>query len=155
MQPATGKTGEPYERLAYAFCLMHDVARYIHPEYRAEWSFTRTIQSGLTSLSHTERVQLALALYHRHRFKCSHSFDELALIDDKMKSWALLVGSLANLAYHLTGGIAGNLPDLSIEFSKQKVALKLSKESEALMGEAIKKRLGGVEEAYLRWKKIK
>lgn len=155
MQPALGKAGEEYHRLAYAFCLMHDVARYIHPEYRAEWSFTRTIQSGLTGLTHSERVQLALALYHRHRFKIAGSLKELSLIHEQVRSWALLVGSLANLAYHLTGGIAGSLSSMPLEFSRQKVGLVLDKDSEALMGEAIKKRLGGVEEAYLSWKKQK
>lgn len=155
MQPALGKAGEPFSRLAYAFCMMYDVARYIHPEYRAEWSFTRTIQSGLTGISHAERVQLALALYHRHRFKIGESFKELSLIDERAKTWALLVGSLANLAYHLTGGIAGSLPDMPLELSKQKLSLTFDKQSEALMGEAIKKRLGGVEEAYTLWKKLK
>lgn len=155
MHPIIGKTDSASERMAYAFCLMHDVARYIHPEYRADWSFTRIIQSGLTGMSHPERVQLALALYHRHRFKLTLSCKELALVDERIKNWALLVGSLANLAYHLTGGIAGSLPDMRLEMTKQKISLSLPKDSEALMGEAIKKRLGGVEEAYAIWKKQK
>jgi exopolyphosphatase/guanosine-5'-triphosphate,3'-diphosphate pyrophosphatase len=155
MQPALGELKNQDARLAYAFCLMHDVARYIHPEYRAEWSFTRTIQSGLTGLTHPERVQLALALYHRHRFKLKEPFKELSLIEERARIWALLVGSLANLAYHLTGGIAGSLQHMPLDASKQKMALKLDKESEVLMGDAIKKRLGGVEEAFQLWKKFR
>ncbi len=151
MAPVIGKESASFARLRLAFCLLYDVARYIHPEYRAVWSYHRILQSGFNGMTHKERVQLALALYHRHQTKCKNDLKGLGLIGAKEKAWALLVGSLANLAYHLTGGIPGTLPDIKLEVTRQKLQLKLPKSLEALNGEAIKKRLQSVEEAYAEW----
>lgn len=151
MAPIITKEPAHFERLRLAFCLLYDVARYIHPEYRAVWSYHRILQSGFNGLTHKERVQLALAIYHRHQFKKKSDLKGLSLLSAKEKSWALLVGSMANLAYHLSGGIAGTLPAIKLEITKQKLQLKLPKSLEDLMGDAVKKRLAAAEDAYAEW----
>ncbi len=142
---------EANRRLRLAFCLLSDIAHHIHPEYRAEFAMQRILQSSFTCLDHAERMQLALALYHRYQFKMKDDHPALALIGPKARAWAKLVGSAANLAYHLTGGVDGSLHFTTLKVEKKSVKLLITKGAEDLMGEAINKRINGVEEAYRKW----
>jgi len=54
--------------------------------------------------------ELSLALYHRYQFKRKENWPELKLLKEGDEQWAKLVGAATNLAYHLSGSIAGNLP---------------------------------------------
>jgi exopolyphosphatase/guanosine-5'-triphosphate,3'-diphosphate pyrophosphatase len=152
MQPLLGeKESEAERRMRLSFCLLSDIAHHIHPEYRAEFAMQRILQSSFTCLSHAERVQLALALYHRYQFKLKGEPQMLSLLSPKAKAWARMVGSAANLAYHLTGGVDSSLHLSSLKVEKKNVKLLLSKHAEDLMGEAIAKRISGVQEAYKKW----
>ncbi len=148
MYPLTLHETESERRLRFAFCLLSDIALHIHPEYRAEWAFHRILFSALTCLSHRERVALALALYHRYQFKLKEEWKALKLIDGHDRAWALLVGSAANLAYHLSGSIAGNLHKTAFAIKDNRVSLDFSETMEDAFGEAVKKRMDGVEESY-------
>jgi len=148
MQPLVIGETEQMMRLRQAFCLMSDIAIHIHPEYRAEWAFQRIIYSAFTSINHTERVTLALALYHRYKFKIKDDFSVLKLISAEDKKWALLVGTAANLAYHLSGSIIGNLPRTCLLIKDQNIALQFKGNMADIMGDAIQKRVDGVNAAY-------
>lgn len=152
MNPLFAGESEQSTRLRIAFCLLADVASHIHPEYRSEWAMLRVLQSALTGITHEERVQLALALYHRYQFKLQVRTPVLDLLSDEAKRWALLIGSAANLAYHLSGSIAGTLPHTSLGVEKQGVTLSFSKEALALKGEAVDKRLKGLDEAFRKFR---
>jgi exopolyphosphatase/guanosine-5'-triphosphate,3'-diphosphate pyrophosphatase len=148
MAPLVEGENERDARLRLAFCLLSEIALHIHPEYRAEWAFNRVIFSALTSLTHRERVKLALALYHRYQYKLQDDRPELRLINETDKRWAKLVGSAANLAYHLTGSIAGNLHNAPLNIEPKQVTLTLSGNMQDIMGDAIVKRLSGLDEAH-------
>lgn len=150
MQAVLNRQSEGSMRIAYAACLLQDVARYIHPDHRAEWSYRRIIESNLHGLNHKQRAQLALTLYHRYRFKLKHDLPETTLLNDKSRHWALLVGSMASLAHHLTGGVAGTLPHISLHIDNKQ--LTLPKDMESLGGELIDKRLACIYESYAAWK---
>jgi exopolyphosphatase/guanosine-5'-triphosphate,3'-diphosphate pyrophosphatase len=148
MFPLLKDESEKERRLRMAFCLLADIALHIHPEYRAEWAFNRMMFSALTGLTHRERVRLALALYHRYHFKMKENLPELALLKDGDKQWAKLVGTSANLAYHLSGSVAGNLHKTAFVIDGKHVNLQLAGSMQDIMGDAIKKRIDGVDEAY-------
>ncbi|MBY0408335.1 MAG: Ppx/GppA family phosphatase, partial [Rickettsiales bacterium] len=107
MFPLISNENDKDRRLRLAFCLLSDIALHIHPEYRAEWAFHRVLYSALTGLSHRERVKLSLAMYHRYQFKFKETWPALSLLKKGDAEWARLVGSAANLAYHLSGSVAG------------------------------------------------
>lgn len=152
--PLFDKEPEDEQRLRLAFCLLSDIAHHIHPEYRAEWAMQRILFSSFTGLTHRERAQLALALYHRYQFKLGKDAPgAVKALPDRAKAWAKLAGVSANLAYHLSGSIPGSLHTTSLKAGKHKIALYLSPPAEALMGEAIARRIAGVEEAYQEWVK--
>jgi exopolyphosphatase/guanosine-5'-triphosphate,3'-diphosphate pyrophosphatase len=155
MYPLLKDESEGERRLRFAFCLLSDIALHIHPEYRAEWAFQRILFSSLASLTHRERVTLACALYHRYQFKLKENFPALPLITDRDRAWAKLIGTSANLAYHVSGNIAGNLHQTMLTQTKNGVELKLSGSMQDVMGDAVKKRIDGVSEACKTYMKCR
>ncbi|MDE3016547.1 MAG: Ppx/GppA family phosphatase [Pseudomonadota bacterium] len=148
MYPLLDKESEKERRLRLAFCLLSDIALHIHPEYRAPWAFHRILQSALTGLTHRERVKLSLALYHRYQFKLRDEWAALKLLKSGDREWARLVGSAANLAYHVCGSIAGNLHNTSFVIEKNELLLQLSGAMQDVLGDAVKRRMDGVREAW-------
>ena len=139
---------ERERRLRLAFCLIADIALHIHPEYRAEWAYHRVLSSAFTGLSHRERAKLALTLYHRYQYKLKENFPSLSLLKRGDHEWARLVGTAANLAYHLSGNTAGNLHKTSFIIEKNTISLQLSSSMQDVLGDAIKRRMDGLREAY-------
>ncbi|MDE3060049.1 MAG: Ppx/GppA family phosphatase [Pseudomonadota bacterium] len=148
MYPLLEKESEKERRLRLAFCLLSDIALHIHPEYRAEWAFHRILHSALTGLTHRERVKVSLALYHRYQFKLKDEWPSLRLLKSGDREWAKLVGSAANLAYHLTGSIPGNLHKTAFITEKNQLSLQLGGNMQDVLGDAVKRRMDGVREAY-------
>ncbi len=148
MFPLLKDESEKERRLRMAFCLLVDIALHIHPEYRADWAYHRILHSALTGLTHRERVKLALALYHRYQYKFKEEWPSLALLKNSDRQWARLVGTAANLGYHLSGSISGNLHNAAFTVDGKNVALQYSNSMQDVMGDAIKKRVDGVNEAY-------
>lgn len=148
MYPLLEKESERERRLRLAFCLLCDIALHIHPEYRAQWAFERIQFSAFTSLTHRERIKLALALYHRYQFKFKENWPVLNLLKNGDKHWARLVGTAANLAYHISGSIAGSLHNTTFAINGKNVDLQCSMSMQDIMGDAIRRRIDGVAEAY-------
>lgn len=148
MQPLLPKEDERMKRLRLAFCLLSDIALHIHPEYRGEWAFQRIIYSAFNSITHAERVTLALALYHRYQFKLKENWEQLKLLNNTDKAWAKLIGTSANLAYHLSGSITGNLHKTILVVKDKNISMKFIGNMAEIMGDAIQKRINGVDEAY-------
>jgi exopolyphosphatase/guanosine-5'-triphosphate,3'-diphosphate pyrophosphatase len=148
MQPLLPTEDEDKRRLRFAFCLLSDIAMHIHPEYRAPWAFQRVIYSAFTSITHLERAILALALYHRYQFKLKDGFPALALLNAQERAWAKMIGTAANLAYHLSGSMAGNLPKTALAVRDGHVALQFIGAMADVMGDAVQKRIDGLDETY-------
>ncbi len=148
MQPLLKEEDEQTARLRLAFCLLSEIALHIHPEYRADWAFERMIFSAMTCLTHRERVKLALALYYRYQYKSPLNRPELKLVSEADKRWARMVGTSANLAYHLSGSIAGNLHNAEFNLTTSPLSLTLSDNMKNIMGDAVQRRLNSLDVAY-------
>lgn len=148
MFPLLAKESDKERRLRLAFCLLSDIAQHIHPEYRAEWAYHRILYSALTGLSHRERVKLALALYHRYQFRRKEELPALSLLKESDHEWARLVGSCANTAFHLSGSLPGSLHKSAFIIEKNDVSLQLAASMQDLNGDAIKRRMDGVRQAF-------
>ncbi len=153
MSPLFDEESESDRRLRFAACILSEIAWRIHPEYRAEWSFSRIIQSTLTGFSHAERVTLALALYHRYQFKLKHDWEVLHLIKDRDIAWARVIGTAANLAFQISGGMAGNLDKVTIAVSKHELEVAFAPDVQDLMSDAVKKRVDGLGETLKAFSK--
>jgi len=153
MSPLFEDENESNKRIRFAACILSEIAWRIHPEYRAEWSFFRIIQSTLTGLSHAERVTLALVLYHRYQFKLKHGWEVLDLAKEREKAWARVVGTAANLAFQISGSMTGNLSKVILSLSKHELEVAFAPEVQDLMSDAIKKRVEGLGEAFRAFSK--
>ncbi len=138
-------------RLRRAFSLLCELAHHIHPEYRAEWAMERVLFSSFTGITHRERAQLGLALYHRYQYKLRDETPVLKLVNERGRHWARLVGTCGNLSYHVTGGLPGILPRTALILEKKALSLTLSGNTIALAGDAVDRRVSGVAEAYAKW----
>lgn len=148
MQPLFVDESETDRRLREAFCLLAEIGHHLHPEYRASAACGRVLHSSFTALTHAERVQLSLALYHRYQAKLKHDHPAFRLADAREHAWARKTGALANLAYHLSGGQPGILSQTVWTIDKKSIGLTLPPSLAALDGETIRKRVAQVREEW-------
>lgn len=148
MTPLFSHESEGHKRLRQAACLLSDIALLIHPEYRAEWAYHRILYSALTSLTHRERVMLGVSLFYRYEYKGKADWPAMKLLTPEDIRWARLIGVSANLAYHLSGSIAGNLHNAELHTKGKSVELELTDSMRDVMGDAVKRRLDMVSDAY-------
>ena len=102
------------ERLRLAACILNEIAWRIYRPARGEWAYHWVIQSSLVAMSHTERVMLAAALYHRYRPDWKHHTKSYSLLNDRQIAWAKAVGAMLSMGYYLSGALPGNLGHAAI-----------------------------------------
>ena len=147
MSPLFEKESENERRLRFATCILSEIAWRIHPEYSPDWAFYRIIQSNLFGLSHIERVILATALYHRHQFKLKNRSPSTTLLGEREKAFAKLVGTAANVAFMLSGGMSGNLENVVLSLKKGKLEVTFLPEAEDLRAESVDKKIESLGDA--------
>lgn len=148
MQPLFAAEPLPWKRLRLGLCIVSELAWSIDPNFRAEWAYHRIIQSSLKGMDHKERIMLALALFHRYQMKWKGTRTEHALLDERERLWARVVGIAANLAYDLTGGMTGGLSHTKLSVFDGQVHLILDQDAMPLRTEIVEKRLDGLGDAF-------
>ena len=88
MGPMFGQESAEENRLRLAACILSDLAWLVHRPFRAEWVYHRVLQSSLVGLSHSERVALAVALYHRYEPRWKENWKSYALLNERQRRWA-------------------------------------------------------------------
>ena len=78
----------------------------------------------------------------------------LDLIKERDKAWARMVGAAANLAFQLSGGMAGNLDKVTLTLGKHELEVAFAPEIQDLMSDTVKKRVEGLGETYKAFSKI-
>jgi exopolyphosphatase/guanosine-5'-triphosphate,3'-diphosphate pyrophosphatase len=141
MAPMFTQESEHELRLRHAACMLSDLAWRIHRPFRAEWAYHRVLQSSLVGISHSERVALAAALYHRYEPRWKENWKSYALLSERQRRWAEVVGTAMSLGYYLSGGLPGNLNHSIIKIEKGRPKLRMNRESQPLQGESVDRRL--------------
>lgn len=156
MAPLFEGETEKERRLRFACCILSEFAWRIHPQYRAEWQFTRIIQSSLFGLDHHERVCLALALYHRHNLKTELNTKVLRLASEADQIWCQLVGQALSLGFSLSGGMSGALlkTPLLIDVDLDELFIDFAAEVQDLESGSQEKKLEALSETFIAWRSI-
>jgi exopolyphosphatase/guanosine-5'-triphosphate,3'-diphosphate pyrophosphatase len=141
MSPMFTQETEAEHRLRLAACILSDLAWLVHRPFRAEWAFHRILQSSLVGLTHSERVALATALYHRYEPKWKENWKAYHLLSERQRRWAEVVGTAMSLGYYLSGGLPGNLDHSDLKIERGRPKLRMTKDSEPLKGESVERRL--------------
>ena len=141
MAPMFGQENEQELRLRHAACMLSDLAWRIHRPFRAEWAYHRVLQSSLIGITHSERVALAAALYHRYEPRWKENWKSYVLLSERQRRWAEVVGTAMSLGYYLSGGLPGNLSHSVIKIERGRPKLRMTRESQPLQGESVDRRL--------------
>lgn len=141
MSPMFSQETPEERRLRLAACILSDLAWLVHRPFRAEWAYHRILQSSLVGLTHTDRVALATALYHRYEPKWKENWKAYNLLTERQRRWAEVVGTSMSLGYYLSGGLPGNLDHSPLKIERGRPKLRMTRDSEPLKGESVERRL--------------
>lgn len=141
MEPLFMQETAAKRRLRQAACILTEIAWHMHTDYRAMYAFERMLYSAIVGLNHEERTALALALFCRYKYKHMPEHPMLAHLPKRMVAWARSVGVAANLAFQISGGMPGNLPQSHLEIGKKGIKLHTTPALKSALNDGVKKRL--------------
>ena len=131
------------DRIRNCAANLADIGWLEHPDYRTEQVFLRILRMPLVSISHQERVMLAISVASRHsgvkdiirRWKV----DNLLIAPEIAEARA--VGVAMRLAYTLTGGSVGLLNRIGLERKGDSLKLIIPSRENILVGEIVEHRV--------------
>lgn len=131
-------------RLRCAACLISDIARGEHPDYRAEHSLMRVLRFPFVGVDHSERAFMAVAVAARHAQIPSNApgMDAVSLLLDKEAiGEARAIGLGIRLAHTLSGGVASLLQKTALLMREDLVLQIPASVAAELQGAAVQRRL--------------
>ncbi len=137
-----GESAE-HRRLRHAACLLADVARWEHPDYRAEHALLRVMRLPVVGIDHPGRAFLALAVAARHAqpdSDSSHFQAVQALLAPEDVERARAVGLAIRLAYTISGGTASLLARFTLAKDNGTVRLGVPADENHMAGEVVVRR---------------
>ncbi len=134
---------ENERRLRHAACLLADIGWRAHPDYRGEQSLNLIAYGAFSALDHAGRAYLALSIFFRHEGlnpdKASSRIKALA--GPRLMERARLLAALMRVAYPVSVGMEGVLPQAPLLARGGRVVLQLPRSVEALANERLSGRL--------------
>jgi exopolyphosphatase/guanosine-5'-triphosphate,3'-diphosphate pyrophosphatase len=132
---------EKFNRLIKACCILSNIARYDHTEYKAELAFQKIIDSIISGITHKERVFIASTLFHRYKIKDKNNIMKhtLKILTPRMKMTAKTLGITLKLAHTFSVGIDSLLKDMKIYIKKNSLVLEISSNSQDLISDTVMK----------------
>ena len=134
---------EEDERLRIAVCLLADIGWRTHPDYRGEQSLNIVANGAFVGLDHPGRAFLALTIFYRHMGliddALSPRLHELAPV--RLKERARVIGAAFRVAFILSAGMPGVLPQTRMLMRGGALTLQLPTALASLDGEVIRRRL--------------
>ncbi|RED50881.1 Ppx/GppA family phosphatase [Aestuariispira insulae] len=132
------------ERLQVAACLLSEIGRLEHPDYRVDHTLARVMRFPFVGITHEERAFVALAVASRYGKSISTNRSRATvnqLMNIRERSLAKATGYAMRLGYALSGGVASNLDAFRIKRGGKKLTLFVQKSHEHLVGEIAATRL--------------
>lgn len=143
--PAFPEASKAEARLRHAACLMADIGRGEHPDYRGEHALMRVMRLPFVGTEHEERAFMALAVAARH----SQPSDDVSamatiklLLNDEQMARARAIGLGIRLAYTLSGGVTDVLDRFVLRRIDEGLVLEVTDDvGQSLFGEVVERRL--------------
>ncbi|GAB5388019.1 MAG: exopolyphosphatase [Alphaproteobacteria bacterium] len=109
-----------------AICLSA-LCRNEHPSYRAQHGYARVLRMPIWGLNHPERVQLALAIFHRYGGDSRRSRTPLIheALTSAQRRAAEALGNLLGAAYEMTGGMPSLVSHTRLDLTDRHLILYL------------------------------
>src|SRR5215469_8444620 len=125
LTPIFGGETENERILRIAACHLSDISWNDHPDYRAEQAYVRVLHLPAPGMSHRERAVLAMTMAYRYKSdaKAGALDTAIRLSDAKGRNFARRLGACLRLAYNLSGGAPGLLPQIQLMRTDRELCL--------------------------------
>ena len=150
LTPVFTGEGEDDRVLRTAACHLSDISWNDHPDYRAEQAYIRVLHLPAPGMSHRERAILAMTLAYRYKSdpKSAMLDTALRLSDGRGRSFARRLGGSLRLAYNLSGGAPGLLPQIQLRRTDRELRLIVPAGAKGSLGDVTARRLESAAEAF-------
>src|SRR5262249_48529714 len=135
--------------LRIAACHLSDISWNDHPDYRADQAYIRVLHLPAPGMSHRDRAMLAMALAYRYKSdpKAAMLDTAIRLSDSSGRIYARRLGACLRLAYNLSGGAPGLLPQIKLMRTDRELCLAVPTGAKGSLGDATARRLGRAPQA--------
>lgn len=128
-------------RLRHAACLLSDVARYVHTEYRVERGLDLVAEANMTGVNHADRIFLALSVYFRYGGSADNeSAPLLSLAGERVLERTRILGAAFRLANLISAGTAGVIYNTPVHRKGKKLVVDLGPPYNMLDGDRVRRR---------------
>jgi exopolyphosphatase/guanosine-5'-triphosphate,3'-diphosphate pyrophosphatase len=150
LTPVFAGESETDRILRTAACHLSDISWDDHPDYRAEQAYFRVLHLPAPGMSHRERAMLAMVLTYRYKsdLKSAMIDTALKLSDGKGRAFARRLGACLRLAYNLSGGAPGLLPQIQLRRTERDLRLIVPADLRRRLGDVTARRLESAAEAF-------
>jgi exopolyphosphatase / guanosine-5'-triphosphate,3'-diphosphate pyrophosphatase len=150
LTPVFAGESETDRVLRTAACHLSDISWNDHPDYRAEQAYIRVLHLPAPGMSHRERAVLAMALAYRYKSdpKAAMLDTALHLTDGRSRTYARRLGACLRLAYNLSGGAPGLLPQIQLRRTERQLRLLVPPSAKGSLGDVTARRLESAAEAF-------
>ncbi|SJZ43158.1 exopolyphosphatase / guanosine-5'-triphosphate,3'-diphosphate pyrophosphatase [Enhydrobacter aerosaccus] len=150
LTPAFAGESDVERTLRLAACHLSDISWDDHPDYRADQAYVRVLHLPAPGMNHRERAILAMALAYRYKSdpKSAMLDTALKLSDGKGRAFARRLGACLRLAYNLSGGAPGLLPQIQLRRTERDLRLLVPAQLTRSLGDVTARRLESAAEAF-------
>ena len=150
LSPAFAGESDAERVLRTAACHLSDISWNDHPDYRAEQAYIRVLHLPSPGMSHRDRAILAMTLTYRYKSDPKSATIETALrlSDGKGRTFARRLGACLRLAYNLSGGAPGLLPQIQLRRTERDLRLIVPSAQQRSLGDITARRLESAAEAF-------
>jgi exopolyphosphatase/guanosine-5'-triphosphate,3'-diphosphate pyrophosphatase len=150
LDPVFAGESEAERILRTAACHLSDISWNDHPDYRAEQAYVRVLHLPAPGMSHRDRAVLAMSLTYRYKSDPKSAMMETAfrLSDTKGRTFSRRLGACLRLAYNLSGGAPGLLPQVQLRRSERELQMIVPAALKRSLGDVTARRLESAAEAF-------
>jgi exopolyphosphatase/guanosine-5'-triphosphate,3'-diphosphate pyrophosphatase len=136
--------------LRSAACHLSDISWDDHPDYRAEQAYVRVLHLPAPGMNHRERAVLAMVLAYRYKSDAKSAMlgTAIRLSDGKGRAFARRLGACLRLAYNLSGGAPGLLPQIALKRTEKDLRLIVPGKLRSRLGDVTARRLETAGDAF-------
>ena len=140
--PLFATSDKSFDRLRRAACHLADTGWRGHPDHRAELMFSEILNAPFIGIDHTKRAILALALFHRYGGEDEKQARRVQrFIGEDAARSAQVLGYALRAALVLAGPAPSVLNETSVKLTPSSLVVSLPKSHQALIADAMTKRL--------------
>jgi exopolyphosphatase/guanosine-5'-triphosphate,3'-diphosphate pyrophosphatase len=144
-----------HDRLRRAACYLADTGWRGHPDHRSEQSFIEILYTPFIAVDHPGRALLALAMFHRHGGDDERVIKRVQrFVGDETAQLARQIGLAMRAAMVMAGPAPEMLSHTSVKLTEKSLLVTIPKAHQALVAEAITKRLDVLAQALDRQTRI-